>query len=446
MAPKNCLRSENRKALLGVYAALDRTGKLAGAFQHLGVKFDGPLEPYSQLQKAAADLDQQELPIHRIHVAGAAMKVLRDRNFSPPAGDDYDQLQPVVEQLVKKSHRGTAKVGEVYSQLSTAASADRFHERWARLNRQPGKKSSPLHPTLAAIKHSRINTSLVSVDGEVVTRVETNMVVNKSDFDLQQVAPALLPDRWRDYNDFFCSLTRVPDRDADVPGATRGDLSVGKRHWCGVYQEKVGGCPDGWFPDTFLVFTWDNYPAGGLVLRYKLAPRRAKDRTVLRIDEGYIQVNRLAGGYEVSTIKYLLFDDEFISGGGQTLAAMAPQIGWLDQSIHQFGLGAQPPDSSGPDSAGEEPRSQLGGKLQDVLRRAQVHLDQSATRADRQLGHVMSKVRAGKYTLNDFVGDWGDAVLCAVRDSSRSLQNQIDFAAASVELANELVPGRSSRS
>lgn len=451
MAPENSLRSENRKALLGVYAALDRTGKLAEAFQHLGVKFDGPLEPYSQLQKAAANLDQQDLPIHRIHLAGAAMKVLRDRNFSPPAGDDYDQLQPVVEQLVEPSHRGTGKVQEVYSQMRRAADADRFHERWAQVNQQPGKKSSPLHPALSVIETSRINTSLVSVKDEVVSRIETSMVVKRPKFDLREIAPAVLPHNWRNYSDFFCSLSPAVDRNRDVPGATGGDLSDDKRHWCGVYQEKVGGCPGGWFPDTFLIFTWDYYPPAGLVLRYELAPRRANDRTVLRIDEGYIQVNRLTDGYEVSTIKYLLFDDKFISGGGQTLAAMAPQIGWLDQSIHQFGLGADPPDGDersgqSPDSSGEGAHSELGGGLQDVLRRAEAHLQETVTSAEAQWDKVMSKVCAGKYTVNDFAGDWGQAVLCAVRDCSRALQNQIDFALESVELANELVPRRSGRS
>lgn len=81
MAPDNSLRSENRKALLGVYAALDRTGKLAQALAAPRRGVRRPLESYSQLQKAAANSHQQELPIHRIHLAGAAMKMLRDRIF-----------------------------------------------------------------------------------------------------------------------------------------------------------------------------------------------------------------------------------------------------------------------------------------------------------------------------------------------------------------------------
>lgn len=100
MAPENSLLSNNRKALLGVYAALDRTGKLAAALRDLRVEFDGPLEPYLQLQKAAENLHQQDRPIHRIHLAGAAMNVLRNPHFKPPAGNDRDELRPVVEQLV----------------------------------------------------------------------------------------------------------------------------------------------------------------------------------------------------------------------------------------------------------------------------------------------------------------------------------------------------------
>lgn len=457
MAPDNSLRSDNRRALLGVYAALDRTGKLVEAFRQLGVEFDGPLEPYLQLQKAAENLDQQDHPIHRIHLAGAAMKVLRDPHFPPPGGSDYDELRPVVDHLVAPSHRGTDIVGEVYSRIERASGEDRFRERWKQVNDQPGDMSSPLDPSLSAIADSRvkvtqrprINTGLLSVEGEVVSRVETSFAVKRPDLDLQKLAPAILPHNWPRCSDFFCELSRREDRDRDVPGATGGDLSADQRHWRGVYQEKVGGCPGGWFPDTFLVFTWDYYPPNQMILRYELAPRRANDRTVLRIDEGYIQVNRVTDGYEVSTLKYLLFDDKFISGGGQTLASLAPQIGWLEQSINQFGSCAELPDDGAqpgipPDIPGA--RDEMGAGLMEVLRRAETNLQQTATSADEQFNKVVSKIRDGKYGLNDFVTDWGEAALCAMRDTARAWQGTIDYARESVELATEFLPKRGTRS
>lgn len=455
MAPDSKLRSENRAALLGVYAALDTTeGDLARALREFGVEFDGELEPYSQLQKAAEDLDQQNYPIHRIHLAGAVMNVLRDPRFAPPKGSARDQLRPVVDQLVAPSYRGTDTVDEVYWLLKRASGADRFHERWAQVNTQPGEVSSPLDPSLSVIANSRvsiiqpqINTGLFSVKGEAVSRIETSFVVKRPDPDLKKIAPALLPHNWPRCGDFFCDLSRTPDRDRDVLGATDGDLSPTATHWRGVYQERVGGCSSGgWFPDTFLVFTWDYYPPNQLILRYELAPKRTNDRTRLKIDEGYIQVNRLHDGYEVSTLKYLLFDDKFISGGGQTIAGIAPQIGWLDQSINQFGRCAELlpgrvgllPDSSGVGGS----RDEIDAGLQEVLRSAEAHLQETATSADAQVGKIVSKIREGRYSLNDLVGDWGEAALRAMRDTSRALQGQIDFARESLELANEVFPRR----
>ena len=103
-----------------------------------------------------------------------------------------------------------------------------------------------------------------------------------------------------------------------------------------MYEERVGSCPAGWFPDTFLLFSWRRTPTQ-IVLRYELAPRRPGDRTVLRVDQGYVQVDRVGPRYVVSTVKYLLFDDARIPSGGQTLGLTACQLGWLDYSINQFG-------------------------------------------------------------------------------------------------------------
>ena len=153
-----------------------------------------------------------------------------------------------------------------------------------------------------------------------------------------------------------------------------------------MYEERVGNCPGGWFPDTFLLFTWERTERQ-LILGYELAPRRRRDRTVLRVDQGYIQVDRLPDVYQVSTLKYLLFDDRSIPGGGQTLAQAACQLGWLDCSINQFTACARDLASSGWTPAVTAPPpggTGLDDELQAVLDRCQAHLLETAS--DRPRG------------------------------------------------------------
>jgi hypothetical protein len=47
----------------------------------------------------------------------------------------------------------------------------------------------------------------------------------------------------------------------------------------------------------------------------------------------------------------------------------------------------------------------------------------------------MAKVRDGSYSLDDYVGDWGKVAARALRDGSRSLQDQIDLALRSADMA-----------
>lgn len=458
MVPDGALRSENRIALLGVYAALDSSGRRAKALGELGVEFDGPLidglpDPVDQLRKASAgDLDRQDYyPIPRLYLARALMDVLGRPNVLLADGD-VDQFRPVVEQLVDLNFGGPAPApnpDRVFDLFVRASRAARFEDRWALLN--VARENSPFHPDLRVIEKPQIGTSLHSVGDEIATRVETNFVLRLEGGespDLQANAPALLPHNWPVCGDFFCELSRAADRDSEA-GATGGELSIDTPHWSGVYLERVGGCPNGWFPDTFLRFAWDRHP-DQLILRYKLPPRRDDDRTVLSIDEGYIQVNRLHHGYEVSTLKYLLFDDRFISGGGQIIAALAPQFGWLDYSINQFGLCAvnnlPPPTTSRTPSAEGPPLERIDADLQRILDLAKTQLQESATNVDAQFGRVVSKVRDGKYGLNDFVGDWGEAAVRAMRDTSRVALNGINFAEESLRLATFFARKRGNRS
>ncbi len=444
--------SSNRKALLGAYAALDTKRKLADELRHVGVEFDdGPLDPYSQLQTAAEGLDQQQPDnaVHRLHLAFAAMEVLR--RGARPQDEARDQLRPVVESLINpeasRDDPDADPVAAVHSALDDAGGLKAEQDRWKQVNRRINQEanldvSSSLHPELSGIEKGMLRSELRSVGDELVSLVETRFFVQHPRT-LRQIAPALLPHNWKHCNDFFCDLIRRPERDSDCPGATGGNLTIDARHWRGVYEERVGKCPGGWFPDTFLLFTWDRSD-GQLVLRYELAPRRRNDRTVIKIDEGYIQVDQLPGGYEVSTQKYLLFDDKFIPGGGQLLGRSAFELGWLDYAFNQFTSCAEDLSGDAPDletpvpsdyTPVPEPPADIDDGLQQVLNRFEVNIRESVTDVNSQFGRFMNKMNSRTYGPNDIVSDWGKIAVRAVRDGSRAVESQIYFALKSLEIA-----------
>ena len=47
----------------------------------------------------------------------------------------------------------------------------------------------------------------------MVARVETRLVVREPK-NMDELALAVMPDNWSKFNDFFCSVTPRPDRDA----------------------------------------------------------------------------------------------------------------------------------------------------------------------------------------------------------------------------------------
>jgi hypothetical protein len=431
----------NRRALLGVYAALD--SKLRAELRSVGVEFDeGPMDPFDWLERAVDEPEEPGRPRpHRLHLAFAAMRALRAP--APPGPQDRERLHRVAARLSDpEAPTDIDTVDTIATALERAASTDVPDEqRWAQVVQEAGPQ---LHPELRAIKDAWCHPELRQVDDEFVSRIETRLVV-QSPRTIEELAPAVLPGNWKVCNDFFCDLIRAPERDGDCPGATTGDPSAATTFWRGVYEERVGSCPAGWFPDTYLLFTWE-CSENQVILCYELTPRRRSDRTVLAIDEGYIQVDRLPGAYQVSTLKYLLFDDEAIPGGGQTLGQAACQLGWLDYSINQFtacaanlaamtGTVATPP-------AGEP---KIDADVQRVLDRCQAHLLETASDADAQLTRVMAKLRDGSYSLDDCVGDWGAVLACGVRDGARSVQDQLDLALRTVDVARTLLRRQGAR-
>jgi hypothetical protein len=434
--------SHSRAALLGMYAAVDEDFKRD--LRYVKVTFPEPLDPYAQLRMAAEEQpDEDSRPsIHQLHLALAAMSLLR--RPAPPS-DAPEQLRPVAARLLHPEAPGSSDeeaVDAVVAALQAAAGTEvADEERWTRFVREVAQQGLQLHPELAIIQQAWCGSQLRQVGDEFASRIETRLVV-RGQRTLDELASALLPHNWRRCNDFFCDLIRVPERDRDCLATTGGTLSSSLGHWRGVYEERVGGCPDGWFPDTYLLFTWDRSERQ-LILRYELAPRRGSDRTVLKIDQGYIQVDRLPDTYQVATVKYLLFDDTRIPGGGQSLARMACQLGWLDYSVNQFtDCAKRLPGMSTTTAPVSSAPAGIDAELQQVLDRCQVHLQEMASDSDAQFGAVMAKIRKGSYSLDDCVRDWARLMARAIRDGSRSLEDQIDFARRSVDLARAFARGR----
>ena len=373
---------------------------------------------------------------HRLQVALATIRVLRD---APPDDRDSERLRGVAAALTDPEARpaedGTDPVDTVAAALKRAATAAvPERERWALVIDEAREQ---LHPELQKFLSASCESGLRDFGREKVSRIETNLVV-QDQRGIDQLAPALLPANWKHCNDFFCDLIRVPGRDRDCQGTTGGELSATSPAWSGVYEERVGSCPLGWFPDTYLQFTWERSQRQ-LILGYQLAPRRPGDETVLRIDQGYIQIDRLSDRYEVSTVKYLLFDDERIAGGGQTLGLAACELGWLDYSVNQFTACAEDLAARTVDSAMPVPRpAGMDAELQRVLNRCQAHLRETAADTDAQLRAAMTRLREGSYGLDDYVGDWAALVARGARDGARSLWDQLELAMRAVDVARTL--------
>jgi hypothetical protein len=423
--------SRGRKALLGVYVAMNND--LRRALQYVNVGYPERLDPAEQLEEAAAAHreDQDRPAVHPLQLAFAALAVMGRPEFPQTVGSVRAVAAELADPRFNPDDNEPA-VSNIVTALQEAASPEMPpKERWTYVVDHAGED---LHPDLRRIRRAWCQADLRSVDDEVMSRVETELVVSDPR-NLDQLSLAVLPDNWKVCNDFFCDLIRRPDRDADCPGSTQGLLSPAASHWRGVYEERVGECPDGWFPDTYLAFTWDRTPSQ-TILRYELAPHRHGDRTVLKIDQGYIQVDRLPDTYNVSTLKNLLFDDDFIPSGGQVLGAAACQLGWLDYCVNQFTVCTDTLDgtkSKGPATAdGPDPG------LNQILDRCQAHLQEAASDADKRFTKAAAKVRDGRYSLDDYVNDWAGAMRQGIRDGARSLAGQAELARELLDQAAKL--------
>ena len=77
-----------------------------------------------------------------------------------------------------------------------------------------------------------------------------------------------------------------------------------------------------------------------------------------------------------------------------------------------------------------------------MLDRCQAHLLETASDADAQLGRALAKVRDGSYSLDEYVGDWGELVARGLRDGARSVQDQLDLAMSAADVVRAMARQR----
>ena len=253
---------------------------------------------------------------------------------------DAETLQLLARQLVDDEHLAVdpEAPSRVARALVTAAGipTDRIAERWTTLRETSRRRPDgaiPLRQEVTAVKLATCDDSIVPFGTEEATRIQTQFEVDHGPNAFDGLANACLPENWAACNDFFCSLVPCPDRDIDCGITTSATPQAAASDWSAVFQERVLRCPDGAFPDTFLLMTWTR-GTDELILQYRLVPRRRPgDRTVLAIDQGFIQVERLSTTYRVTTQKNLLFDDDRLpSGGRRSPRTPAGSAGWTTRS------------------------------------------------------------------------------------------------------------------
>jgi hypothetical protein len=427
--------SPARRELISIYAAANPAlrRELAIVDPDLRIDVDRPLD--ALLNLLGPDGSARP-PISPIQVAFATMTALgREHRDEPQVAHDFGPLAGVL--LRAPLPAGPEPRALVESALRRAASPEvDDRKRWEVLR---SILDAAMAPELRKVHVAWCRSGLRSLRNEYVSRVETRLVVEAGETALDDLALAVLPDNWSHCNDFFCSLTRRSDRDGVcAPPTTGGNLSTAADDWRGVYEERVGTCPAGWFPDTYLLFTWTK-TAQQVILRYELAPAMPGDRTVLRIDEGYIQVDRVGPNYEVSTIKYLLFDDRFLPSGGQALGQAACQLGWLDYCVNQFTNCAH--GLAGGEAVGAENGGNGGGMdagIRDILKQCEGNIVESVNETDAQVKRMISQIREGKYGLDAGVIDAGQFVERAIRDGARSIVGHADLVKSYLALVSKL--------
>jgi hypothetical protein len=59
-----------------------------------------------------------------------------------------------------------------------------------------------------------------------------------------------------------------------------------------------------------------------------------------------------------------------------------------------------------------------------------------------QLGRALAKLRDGSYSLDEYVGDWGELVARGLRDGARSVQDQLDLVLSAADVVRTMARRR----
>jgi hypothetical protein len=382
-----------------------------------------PMLPLVRLTEAALDVRALPVPDDEFDAAAALVAgELADRT-----GSNWDGAsQRVGDALrVQRALDGGRSRRDAWSEIQGAGGGD------------------DLAAELRGVRDSRCDDDLVAHRNEYVAKVDTHFVIDRDGHDMDTLATACMPDNWRTCNDFFCSVTYLPDRSMAVTGAALGPLTHTSTTWRGVYEEKVMTCPEGAFPHTFLDFEWKRQDDERLVLTYRLAAG-LEDACVLKIDQGHLMVTFVGNEITVQTRKLLLFDDRKRPPGGQTLGRYACRLGWLDYSIAQFTGCAttipRPRDFVPPRAADHvDPIQAAQDRLDALVDRAERDLRRSGQQTAADLDECGRAVRHGTMSTDEHVGRLAASLAAhAARDGAGWFEGQVDFALASVDLAQAL--------
>jgi hypothetical protein len=447
-----------RKALLKVHGSLahlypTREGEhpreegLLNGLRRLGVlgqneAFEAPTEELRHLG-AALQPDPERSDSHgipRTELGHTAIDVL-SLGVLNSRDEEEEFLGPVVRELLANPEDAGEQVDSVLDllRMATGLGREMRMERWPTFRAGASRAGLRLHEDIAAVKKAWCDDSLVQklnlrsgrADGEYVVRIETFFEVERNGTGFDHLCWAAMPYNWPSFNKFFCSLTRRADLDSScfTPARRAPELTPDLQSWHGVYEERVAKCDEGAFPDTFLLFNWLRRP-GHLVLRYELNPQT--DRTVLRVDQGYIQIDEVGSSYHVSTIKHLLFDDEDRAPGGQTMGLYACQLGWLDCSITQFTKAAADARARYPARASTVNVFEAKDVLLSVLDGCANRAEASAASAVGQVDDLIRFVRSDQGGLEEHSKVQLKATVERLaQDAGHCLQGHIDLAMAS---------------
>jgi len=419
-----------RRAMLAAQAALDP--EFHASLAAWGLFSGEELDPYLQLRLAVSERAASPAEVPRVLLARTALTLLepsRLRHADPKA-----ELEPVLTELLDRRLRDGAGrdkgIDDVLSALRKAAAVDPA-DRWSTFV-EDNKKL--LHPDVWRISPPVVITQPREGDNEFASRVEVRFeVLDPDDQGLKIIAPRALPAAWPTYNSFFCAMEETDRRDQLAPGRLQVPTTAGAPSWRRVYREKVGACPGGWFPDTYLLFTWSRSESQ-LIVYYALAERRPGDRTVLKIDEGYIQIDQLPGRYEVTALKTLLFDDKGCPSGGQLLARYAFELGWLDQAINWFSIdaaaGLSSQGTSGAVELEDKEPEGLDAPIQEMINGCEVDVRQVLSDVDAHCRSSMAKLRAGTYGLDAYVRDCALVTDRTIGYGARAVDKQIKLVMA----------------